>query len=90
LKYILPTWLDEGLAEFYAYTRFEGDHIDIGAPSVRLNHLKSESLIPIPQMMTANARTFFNDKRQDDLFYGEAWPWSTTSPTGNTWVTALS
>jgi hypothetical protein len=69
----MPTWLDEGLAEFYAYTRFEGDHIYIGPPSVRLSHIKSESLIPIPQMMTANSRTFFNDKNRDDLFYGEAW-----------------
>jgi hypothetical protein len=69
----MPTWLDEGLAEFYAYTRFEGDHIYIGAPSVRLNHLKSESLIPIPQMMIANSGTFFNDKNRSDLFYGEAW-----------------
>ena len=69
----MPTWLDEGLAEFYAYTRFQDDHIYIGAPSVRLNHLRSESLIPIPQMMTANSGTFFKDKDRDDLFYGEAW-----------------
>jgi len=69
----LPTWLDEGLAEFYAYTGFQGDHIDIGAPSLRLTHLKAEPLIPVPQMMTATSATFFNDKKQDDLFYGESW-----------------
>ncbi len=69
----MPTWLDEGLAEFYAYTRFEGDHIYIGPPSVRFNHLKSAPLIPIPQMMAANSATFFKDKERDDLFYGEAW-----------------
>jgi hypothetical protein len=69
----LPTWLDEGLAEFYAYTRFEGDHIDIGGPSVRLAHLKTQPLIPIPQMMTATSATFFSDKQKNDLFYGEAW-----------------
>ena len=69
----MPTWLDEGLAEFYAYTRFEGDKIYIGGPSVRFDHLKSQPLIPIPQMMTANSSTFFKDKDQDDLFYGEAW-----------------
>jgi hypothetical protein len=28
----IPRWLDEGLAEFYAYTRFEGDKMYIGAP----------------------------------------------------------
>jgi hypothetical protein len=28
----IPSWLDEGLAEFYGYTRFEGDKMYIGAP----------------------------------------------------------
>jgi hypothetical protein len=69
----LPTWLDEGLAEFYGYTRFQGDRTYIGAPSIRLAHLKSEVLIPVPEMLTANSRTFFKDQRREDLFYGEAW-----------------
>jgi len=69
----LPTWLDEGLAEFFAYTRFQGDRIYVGAPSIRFGHLKSEPLISMPEMLTANGRTFFNDQRRMDLFYGEAW-----------------
>ena len=69
----LPTWLDEGLAEFYGYTRFQGDHIYVGTPSIRYAHLRSEFLIPIPEMLTANGRTFFKDQRRNDLFYGEAW-----------------
>lgn len=69
----LPTWLDEGLAEFYAYTRFQGDHIYVGAPSVRYSHLQKESPIPIPEMLAANEGTFFKDARRNDLFYGEAW-----------------
>ena len=69
----LPTWLDEGMAEFYAYTRFQGDRILVGAPSIRLAHLKSESLIPIPEMLTANGGTYGKDVRRNDLFYGEAW-----------------
>jgi len=69
----LPAWLDEGLAEFYGYTRFQGDHIYIGAPSVRYAHLRSDPLIPVPEMLTANDRTFFKDERRNDLFYGEAW-----------------
>jgi hypothetical protein len=27
----------------------------------------------MPEMLTANGRTFFNDQRRMDLFYGEAW-----------------
>ncbi len=69
----LPTWLDEGLAEFYGYTRFQGDHIYIGAPSVRMGHLRDETLIPVAQMLVADSRTFAKDDRRTDLFYGEAW-----------------
>jgi tetratricopeptide (TPR) repeat protein len=69
----LPTWLDEGLAEFYGYTRFQGDHIYIGAPSIRVQHLKSATLIPLSQMLTATSSTFFKDPAREDLFYGEAW-----------------
>ena len=69
----LPMWLDEGMAEFYAYTRFQGDHIYIGAPSVRYAHLRSETAIPVKEMMAANGRTLGNDMRRNDLFYGEAW-----------------
>jgi hypothetical protein len=69
----LPTWLDEGLAEFYGYTRFQGDRTYVGAPSVRYAHLKNATLIPIPEMLTANSRTFFKDQDREDLFYGEAW-----------------
>jgi tetratricopeptide (TPR) repeat protein len=69
----LPTWLDEGMAEFYSYTRFQGDHIYMGAPSARLRHLQSESLIPTTEMLSANSGTFGTDSRRNDLFYGEAW-----------------
>jgi len=69
----LPTWLDEGLAEFYAYTRFQGDHIYVGAPSVRLALLTSERLIPISEMLAANSGTFAKDPHREDLLYGEAW-----------------
>ena len=69
----LPVWLDEGMAEFYGYTRVEGDRVLIGAPSMRLRHLRSEPLIPVPEMLTANYRTFAKDQQRNDLFYGEAW-----------------
>ena len=69
----LPTWLDEGFAEFYAYTRFQGDRIYVGAPSIRLRHLQRDSAIPISEMLTANSGTFFKDPAREDLFYGEAW-----------------
>ncbi len=69
----LPTWLDEGMAEFYAYTRFEGDRIFVGAPSIRFAHLQSDWLIPTSEVLTASSRTYAKDARRADLFYGEAW-----------------
>jgi hypothetical protein len=69
----LPTWLDEGYAEFYGYTRFQSDHVYIGTPSIRVQHLKRETPIPLQQMLTATSATFSKDPRQKDLFYGEAW-----------------
>lgn len=50
----LPTWLDEGLAEFYGYTRFEGNRTYIGAPS-RNRHMmdvfNTKSSIPLAQFL---------------------------------------
>jgi hypothetical protein len=43
----LPTWLDEGLAEFYGNTRFEGSKIYIGAPSDRVQRLRGVALIKL-------------------------------------------
>lgn len=69
----LPLWLDEGLAEFYAYTRFQGDRIYVGAPSIRYRHLQSESLIPLSELLSADSRSIGNNATHNDLFYGEAW-----------------
>ena len=69
----LPSWLDEGLAEFYGYTQFQSNRIYIGAPSLRLAHLRSENLIPIKEMLIASNRTYARDIQRNDLFQGEAW-----------------
>lgn len=69
----MPEWLDEGLAEFYGYTEFRGDHIYVGAPSLRMAHLKSETLTPVAEMLTLSTGKFMKDPRRVDLFYGEAW-----------------
>ena len=69
----LPTWLDEGMAEFYAYTRIEGEHTYIGAPSLRLRNLKEETPIPMAEMLVATSGTYAKDALREDLFYGEAW-----------------
>jgi tetratricopeptide (TPR) repeat protein len=70
----LPVWLDEGLAEFYAYTRFEKDRIYIGAPSMRMRVLQGLSLIPVSTMLDVNYRSpYYHDEAKTQIFYGEAW-----------------
>jgi tetratricopeptide (TPR) repeat protein len=70
----LPIWLDEGMAEFYGYTRFQSDKIYVGAPSLRMRELKSETLIPVEQMLDTNSRSkIWEDPQRADLFYAEAW-----------------
>ena len=70
----LPTWLDEGFAEFYAYTRFQKDRIYIGAPSMRMRILRYGNLMPVSQMLEVNGRSpLYHNDRDVELFYAEAW-----------------
>jgi tetratricopeptide (TPR) repeat protein len=70
----LPIWLDEGFAEFYAYTRFQKDRIYVGAPSMRMRALHDQSLIPVSTMLDVNYRSpYFHDEVKEQLFYAEAW-----------------
>jgi Protein of unknown function (DUF1570) len=70
----LPTWLDEGLADFYGSTRFEQTKMYVGAPSTRVYHLKGATLIKLDELISENPwRKFRDDDRQIDLFYSESW-----------------
>jgi len=70
----LPTWLDEGLAEFYGNTRFEGKKSYVGAPSTRVNDLKNRTLIPLETLLVVNPWTYYHgDEIQIATFYAESW-----------------
>jgi tetratricopeptide (TPR) repeat protein len=68
----LPIWLDEGMAEFYAYTRFKSDRIYVGAPSMRLGELRNRTLIPVLTMLDIDSRSPYY-QHEVQLFYAEAW-----------------
>jgi Tfp pilus assembly protein PilF len=71
----LPTWLDEGLANFYGYTRFEGDRTYIGAPP-RNRHsmdvLYRRSSIPLAQFLDQRGSITRNEE-DTHLFYIQSW-----------------
>ena len=70
----LPTWLDEGLAEFYGNSRFEQTKMYVGAPSTRVYRLQGATLIKVDELISENPWVKFRkDEQQIDLFYSEAW-----------------
>ncbi len=70
----LPTWLDEGMAEFYAYTRFEDHDMLIGVPTERYSLLKERPLIPVETLITmAPGSPHYRDESQIQMFYAESW-----------------
>ena len=70
----LPTWVDIGLSEFFAYTRFERHKTYVGAPSPRASVLRGSHLFAIEKLVTLNpASPEFRDGQNVQLFYAEAW-----------------
>jgi tetratricopeptide (TPR) repeat protein len=70
----LPTWLDEGLADFYGNTRFEGKKSYVGAPSTRVYQLRSRTMIPLETLMVVNPWSYYHgDENQISTFYAESW-----------------
>jgi hypothetical protein len=70
----LPTWLDEGLADFTGTPRFEQSKMFVGAPSTRVARLQRATLIKVDELISENPWSKFGkDEQQIDLFYCEAW-----------------
>jgi len=70
----LPTWLDEGVAEFYGNTRFEQTKMYVGAPSPRVYRLQNSALIKLDELISENPwRKYRKDDERIDMFYSEAW-----------------
>lgn len=69
----MPTWLDEGMAEFYGYTQFQGHRILLGAPTDRQ---VDRQLAPIPLKIllevTPNS-PYYHDADKVNQFYFESW-----------------
>src|SRR6266850_1573420 len=71
----LPTWLDEGLAEFYGFTRFEGSHTYIGAPPKNVHRMEvlwRRSSMPLAKFLDQRG-SFTKDEDDTHLFYAQAW-----------------
>lgn len=72
----MPTWLNEGLAEFYGNSRFEQNDTVIGAPSNRVPYLQAPTRTPYPleRILSANENSpVYNDYDKAPMFYAESW-----------------
>jgi Tfp pilus assembly protein PilF len=66
----LPDWLNEGMAEFYGYTRFEEHKIYLGAPTLRVRMLRSRAPDPIEKIISVN---HLSPVYSTEFFYAESW-----------------
>lgn len=70
----IPIWLDEGMADFYGFTRFEGKKIYLGAPAPRYRMMTAQMLIPIETLITADhSSPYYRDEDKVYRFYAESW-----------------
>jgi tetratricopeptide (TPR) repeat protein len=74
----LPTWLDEGLASFYQYTRFEQFRTLLGAPPRNgswTSLLERGPLIPMDVFLNVDGTSpyYGQDKTKTYMFYAQAW-----------------
>jgi len=69
----LPVWLDEGMAEFYAYTRFQGNKILLGVPTARQPN-RGEAPIPLKTLLEVTLSSpYYSDSDKVEQFYFESW-----------------
>ncbi len=69
-----PLWFEEGLAEFYAGVRFDGERAELGLASQ--NHrltLAQEPLIPMEKLLTADESSEAYLQSESRIFYAESW-----------------
>ena len=73
----LPTWLDEGLAEYYSTydATADGREAVIGRPvSSHLQRLSEERLLPINDLINVNQQSpMYNEGERRSVFYAQSW-----------------
>jgi Tfp pilus assembly protein PilF len=70
----MPVWLDEGLADFHANTRFEKTRLYVGAPSWRMGVVRGRPLIPLNTLFDVTPGSdYYRDESKADMFYAESW-----------------
>jgi len=72
----LPTWLDEGLAEFYATfeAEYKGRSLLGRPPAVRMTWLAKGTYLPLREIVSPrNMEEMWRSSERISMFYAEAW-----------------
>lgn len=71
----LPTWLDEGLADFYGATEIRSEHVYLGRiPVGRLMLLRNQARLPLETLFTVTHDSpHYQEGEKSGLFYAQSW-----------------
>jgi tetratricopeptide (TPR) repeat protein len=71
----LPSWLSEGMAEFYGNSEVSEREVKLGIPSKRLEYLRRQSSlrIPISELLLEKEANAMKDPWAAQAFYAESW-----------------
>jgi tetratricopeptide (TPR) repeat protein len=71
----LPTWVSEGLAEFYSTFEANGRTMSLGrAISSHIQTLRDKPLIPLETFLTVDEKSpLYNEQSKQGIFYAESW-----------------
>jgi tetratricopeptide (TPR) repeat protein len=71
----LPSWLNEGLAEYYSTFQTSGDQVHIGRPIAdHVLWLRDEQLIPFKDLFAVDHDSpIYNETSKRGAFYAESW-----------------
>ena len=72
---VRPTWLNEGLSEYFAMADIRDDAISLGGLSPdRMQLLKTGSLLPLKDFFAIDSRSpYYNESVKASIFYAQAW-----------------
>jgi tetratricopeptide (TPR) repeat protein len=71
----LPTWLSEGLADFFGNSEISGNTATMGrANPLLIEQLRQSKLIPLDVLFKVDhSSPYYNEQNKTSLFYAESW-----------------
>jgi hypothetical protein len=71
----LPTWVAEGMADFFGNSQIGDKTAVLGMPNAALiEELRNSSLIPLPVLFKVDHKSpYYNEQKKVSVFYAESW-----------------